>query len=232
MKNLKPYNLFESAENPQRRIFTKLDLNWLNRCTTGEWNYNPATGKIDIKGDFACGSQNLTDFKGIEFGTVTGSFDCGNNDITSLKGAPNEVGESFYCDANLLTSLEDGPNYVSRTYDCNDNQLKSLIGAPEYVGRLFSCSSSELVSLEGLNPQYFKGDIHFDYNPVEKEVLEGLAEIMRDGTSYIDALFQLWPEMAQKDRELTFEAMKPNMTPEEIKRYEAIAIYSKYKGLV
>jgi hypothetical protein len=55
-------------------VFNREQLSWLDKCTTGSWKYNPSTGKVDVKGTFNCQFQDLTDFKGVEFGDVTAEF--------------------------------------------------------------------------------------------------------------------------------------------------------------
>ena len=157
MKHVTSYNLFESESEPIRTVFTKEQLNWLDKCTENSWKYNPSTGLVDINGDFYCSGQNLQDFKGVRFGTVGRDFSCKNNQLTTLEGAPQEVGGGFSCASNQLTTLEGAPQTVKGAFNCGDNQLTTLVGAPQEVGGGFSCASNQLTTLEGA-PQSVGGD--------------------------------------------------------------------------
>ena len=82
---------------------------FLNRYTKGTWTYNPATGLVDVNGDFNCSSKGAKTLRGVKFGKVSGSFGCSRNDLTSLEGAPQKVSGDFNCGVNKLTSLEGAP---------------------------------------------------------------------------------------------------------------------------
>ena len=134
---------------PKGGTLTEEQIEWLNECTRGTWKLNPQTGEVDVKGDFNCSEQGLSDFKGVRFGVVKGSFWCYDNLLTSLEGAPREVGESYHCHNNLLTSLVGAPEKVRVDFYCRNNQLTTLEGAPREVGCGFSCENNRLTSLEG-----------------------------------------------------------------------------------
>jgi hypothetical protein len=163
---------------------TREQIDWLNECTEGTWTINKKTGLVDVEGRFGCEYQNLKDFKGVRFGTVTGNFNCSrnkltslvgapqnvgwsfrchHNELTSLVGAPQKVGVDFYCSNNKLTSLEGAPQEVGVDFDCENNQLTSLEGAPQEVGVDFNCSHNKLTSLEGA-PQKVGGRFNCHHN--------------------------------------------------------------------
>jgi hypothetical protein len=160
MKNLKTYRqLFENTQE-----LTPEQIEWLDKFTDGStWTLNPQTGLVDVKGDFACSRQGLTDFKGVRFGEVSEDFYCSYNQLTSLEGAPQKVGGVFYCDRNNLTSLEGAPHEVGGSFYCNDNQLTTLEGAPREVGGYFRCSYNQLTSLKGA-PQKVGGGFDCEKN--------------------------------------------------------------------
>ena len=87
--------MFESSVE-----LTPEQVEWLDKCTKGTWQLNPRTGLVDVNGDFDCGGQELSDFKGVRFGVVRGDFVCDNNQLTTLVGAPQKVGGSFNCHNN------------------------------------------------------------------------------------------------------------------------------------
>jgi len=152
MKHLKTYQLFES-----RTGLTKGQENFLNKYTKGTWSYNPATGLVDVEGDFGFNGTKRKNLSGVRFGKVSGYFYCWGNILTSLEGAPQEVGGDFSCDKNRLTSLEGAPQVVGGDFSCYENKLTSLAGAPQEVGRDFNCVENKLTSLEGA-PQEVSGD--------------------------------------------------------------------------
>ena len=153
----------------KRHGLTPSVVNWLNKSTKGEWEFNETTGEIDISGDFSSIAENKLGFRGIKFGEVSGYFNiqsaglkslegaprkvdgdfkCSlNNELTSLKGAPQEVGGHFNCLQNALTSLEGAPKRIKGIFACGYNSLKTLEGAPEVVEGSFQCAGNPLVSL-------------------------------------------------------------------------------------
>ena len=94
----------------------KKQIEFLNRHTKGTWSYNPATGLVDVEGDFRfsnCIYEKPEDLKGVRFGKVRGSFDCSYNYLTSLAGAPQKVGGiSFVRETNLQALQEDHKRLV------------------------------------------------------------------------------------------------------------------------
>ena len=205
LKHIKPYQLFESE--PIRTVFTKEQLNWLDECAAGRWKLNPQTGFVDVNGDFDCNKQGLTDLKGVKFGDVIGYFWCHNNQLTSLEGAPQTVGRGFWCHINQLTSLEGAPQSVKGDFRCYDNQLTTLEGAPKSVGGSFWCED----------------------NPVSITTLASIFALMKKGMVYQQALEERWPKMKDVDRVLMYKEM-PSLSPEETRKYKALATYGNIKN--
>jgi hypothetical protein len=226
MRYIKPYQIFESE--PIRTVFTKEQLNWLDKCVNGSWKYNPSTGFVDVDGNFDCRRQDLRDFKGVKFGKVSGDFFCYNNQLTSLEGAPQSVGGNFDCENNQLTSLEGAPQSVGGNFFCYNNQLTSLEGAPQSVGGDFDCEGNHLTSLEGA-PQSFKGSFICRGNPVSGSTLYAICGLMKSGMAYQKALEKRWPKMKNEDRALMYKQMT-NLPPEETRKYNALANYNNIKG--
>ena len=144
MRHLVGFRVFESSGSG----LTQEQEEFLNRYTEGRWSYDPATGLVDVVGDFDCDDQGLSDFKGVQFGKVSGDFGCEENRLTSLEGAPQEVGRAFYCTNNQLTTLVGAPREVGEDFYCYNNQLTTLEGAPQEVGGDFSCDAFTLESGE------------------------------------------------------------------------------------
>jgi len=196
MRHIKPYQIFEASAP----ALTPEQIEWLDEFAIGKWTLNPQTGLVDVKGGFNCYDQSLTDFKGVRFG-VAGHFYCSSNKLTSLDGAPQEVGGVFNCSDNLLTSLKGAPRKVGVSFDCSDNQLTSLEGAPQEVVGNFFC---------------------FD-NPVPESVLKALYKKMRSGMSWPDAVASYWRHIRSEEDRILLAPSNPNLTPEDVKGYEALA---------
>jgi hypothetical protein len=244
MRHVKLFEDFSSQET-----LTEDQIKWLDRCAKGTWKLNPSTGLIDVDGNFNCYQQDLTDFKGVAFGHVSGTFDCQVNLLTSLEGAPQTVDGYFLCAENRLTSLEGAPQTVNGNFYCSDNELTSLEGAPQTVGGSFYCDNNPLTSLEGAPqtvdgdfdcgvneltdlkgaPQTVNGDFVCEDNPVSEETLQSIFALMQKGKSYQQALEEYWTNMDDKDRVLMYKDLK-GLTPEEIRRYDALATVSRIKG--
>jgi hypothetical protein len=160
MKYLKTYQLFEAKIG-----LTQEQEEFLNECTKGTWTLNPATGLVDVEGNFDCSIyiKKLEDLKGVKFGKVSGDFKCSENRLTSLEGAPQEVGVDFYCEDNNLTSLVGAPRKVGGDFYCYENNLTSLAGAPKVVGGNFYCRDNKLTSLAGA-PQKVGGGFYCEDN--------------------------------------------------------------------
>ena len=169
MKHLQTYRLFESTQT-----LTKEQEAFLDKFTTGTWSLNPSTGKVDIDGNFfVYRNQDLKDFIGISFGSVSGDFSFSGNSFQTLEGAPEAVGGDFSCSNNYLKTLEGAPKTVGGNFYCRNNYLKTLEGAPRTVGGNFSCDDNSLQSLEGA-PRIVGGSFDCSHNYLQ--TLEGAPE--------------------------------------------------------
>ena len=213
MKRVLLYESFESE--PIRKVFSREQLSWLDKCTTGSWKYNPSTGKVDVKGTFNCQFQDLTDFKGVEFGDVTEDFRCSHNKLTSLAGSPEYVGEVFWCEDNRLTSLEGGPRLVGDKYSAYGNEIVSLEGLPE--------------RRVGIGYQ----SVNLRHNPVSAGTFTMLiGEMWRgDGMSYGDALKAKWADVPDDEKPILYTYC-PDLPEDEVKKYELISKYSQIRGML
>ena len=222
MKHVKLFEAFSTIS------LTEEQISWLDKCARGSWNLNPSTGLVDVDVDFYCAGQGLKDFKGVAFGHVDGGFGCDNNQLTSLDGAPKTVKGNFLCRSNQITSLEGAPQTVGGFFYCANNQLTSLDGAPKTVKGNFNCGSNQLASLEGA-PKTVKGNFNCASNPVSEETLASIFSLMKKGKSYQQALEEFWPEMDNEDRLLMYKDHR-SLTPEEIRRYQALATVNRIKN--
>ena len=142
------------------------------------------------------------------FVDVDGVFDCSEQGLTDFKGVRfGKVSGGFYCEGNQLTTLEGAPRAVSLSFHCGGNQLTSLMGAPQSVGGGFYCEN----------------------NPVSESTLKAIFALMKKGKSYQQALEEHWPKMADEDRAVLYKQM-PDLSPEDERKYKALATYGNIKG--
>ena len=199
MRHIKEFNqLFENTQE-----LTQEQKDWLDECSTkGTWKLNPQTGLVDVGGNFDCKDQNLTDFKGVRFGSVSGHFNCSNNQLTSLEGAPKSVGLTFDCPNNRLTSLKGAPKSVGLGFDCSNNNLTSLEGAPQKL---------EYTSF-----------LHCSDNPISEKSIKGvLRRMSKKAISLEQAVAEYGKFMTQDDRPYLAKH-HPDLSPEEKRGYLAL----------
>jgi len=80
------------------------------------------------------------------------------------------------------------------------------VGAPKSVGRDFGCRG----------------------NPVTETTLKGIFALMKKGMAYQQALEERWPKMKDEDRVLMYKEM-PSLSPEDARKYKALATYANIK---
>ena len=230
MKYIREYQVFEaSVAAPQ--ALTAVQIEWLDKCAGSRWVLNPQTGLINVVGNFNCSKQGLTDLKGVRFGKVSGDFSCYGNLLTSLVGSPQTVSTYFDCAVNHLTTLLGAPKTVIN-FSCSNNHLTTLAGAPQVVNGRFYCRSNYLISLEGAPKTVHGEDFHCENNPVSESALKAIFNLMKKGIkgmSYQQALEEHWPEMGDEDRVLMYKQM-PDLSPEDERKYKALATYNNIKG--
>jgi hypothetical protein len=173
---------------------------------------------------FYCSDNRLTSLEGAPR-KVLSIFSCHHNSLTSLEGAPQEVGWNFDCSHNRLTSLEGAPQEVGYSFDCSHNELTSLEGAPQEVGEAFYCDNNRLTSLEGA-PQSVVREFECGDNPVTEHTLRSIFKMMQIGLSFSQSLVDRWGKMKSDDK-ILMATHNPDLSPEEIKGYEALAKFRK-----
>ncbi len=71
-------------------------------------------------------SDQIKNFKGIEFFTALTSLDCNDNQLTSLDVSKNTALTSLNCNGNKFTSLDVSKNTALTELNCDDNEITSL----------------------------------------------------------------------------------------------------------
>jgi hypothetical protein len=127
--------------------------------------------------------------------------------LNTQTGFVDVVG-SFDCGKQGLTDFK-GVKFgkVSGSFYCEVNGLTTLVGAPQTVGGIFRCGG----------------------NPVSESTLSGIFALMKKGMAYQQALEKLWSKMKDVDRVLMYKEMT-NLSPEEMRKYKALATYANIKG--
>ena len=201
MRHIKTYQIFENKQE-----LTQEQKDWLDKCSVGGWELNSETGLVDVDGNFYCENQNLTDFKGVRFGSVKGYFNCPNNQLTSLEGAPKSVGVTF---------------------NVYNNRLVSLDGAPQIVGLSFNCANNSLTSLEGAPRVGYSSYLDGIDNPISEKSIKGVIKRMSDKEISLEqAVAEYWKSIPKDDR-LYLAKHHPNLPPEEKREYEALERHKK-----
>jgi hypothetical protein len=132
----------------------------------------------------------------------------------------------FFCNANSLTTLEGGPLEVGRDFRCSYNKITSLKGAPNSVGRYFNCANNQLTSLEGAPP------IDDDYirsngNPISQESIDRIIALMDHSKIKLEQAVAYFWEIIPDDDKAYLAKHNPDLSPDEIKGYEALARLKK-----
>jgi len=178
-----------------------------------------------VSGNFYCSNNLLTSLKGAPQ-TVGGNFSCSNNSITSLEGGPQSVGYVYQCDHNLLTSLKGAPQKIGWSFDCSDNQLTSLEGAPLSIDGDFDCARNNISSIEGA-PQTVGRATYCYTNPIGHKAFKGVIHKMTKQQIPLEqAVTNVWRYIPVEDR-VYLAKHNPELSPEEMKEYEALARYKK-----
>jgi len=81
------------------------------------------------------------------------------------------------------------------------------VGAPQTVGGRFDCAD----------------------NSVSESTLKAIFALMRKGKPYQQALEERWSKMKNVDRVLMYKD-HPSLSPEETRKYKALATYNNIKG--
>ena len=157
----------------------------------------------------------------LKFWKIEGKFDCSYQDLEDFKGVRFGIVDGYF--------------------NCSGNKLKNLYGAPKKVtGRIekdgsktrgygdFFCSSNQLTSLNGA-PKTVGGSFWCEDNPVSETTLENIFALMEKRKSYQQALEEHWPDMGDEDRVLMYKQI-PNLPPEEVRKYKALATYNSIKN--
>lgn len=253
MKHIKPFQEKIDESWGDWSYLPQEQIDWLNKCTRGHWEYHKDPGVVDVYGSFICEYQNLSDLKGVVFGEVTGSFNCYSNKFKNLIGFPRRISGDLKLDSNNLESLEGSPEYIGGDYTLKNNKLKSLenctqevvgyfscsaneltdlVGAPKKVGGDFYCTQNQLTSLEGV-PIEVKGFFRCDGNPVSQKTLQRIHESMKKyKIGYEEALSSLWRWIPLEDQILLFRPEFKWISPDEAKNLEVIKRVRSIKGMI
>lgn len=207
MKHLKTFSLFEADKTSG---LTQEQRDYLDSAIPPKatWNYNPATGLVDVNGTFT--ANNFFRLMGIRFGMVTGYFRCPNIDLETLDGSPRFVGKEFNCRGNLLETLEGGPEEVGDNFDCVGNKLTSLVGAPRKVGGAFICTDNPLTSLAGA-PEEIGWEFHC-------RTQTGEVLTFHKGQWNLDGWLKKLKEVSPAKQELILTLLSPEFLNREIEK--------------
>ena len=126
---------------------------------------------------------------------------------------------------NPSTGLVD----VDGDFNCRGQGLKDFKGVRfGHVRVDFYCDNNQLTSLEGA-PKTVGGSFYCEANPISERTLASIFSLMQKGKSYQQALTEFWPKMSNNDRTLMYKDHN-SLTPEEIRRYDALTTVNRIKN--
>lgn len=141
---LKTYKMFESMQDgvtPEQRELLNASCQIYqknNKLVQPEdaWWVNPATGLVDVGGNFVLKQGWTGGLLGIKFGRVNGYFNVTAAGLEDASELPREIGTHLNASDNKFRTLE-GIGKVGKTIEVDNNLLVSLEGmTPELLGGL------------------------------------------------------------------------------------------------
>jgi len=127
---------------------------------------------------------------------------------------------------------ETGEVDVDGDFDCSGRNFKDFKGVRfGTVGQNFYCDNNHLTSLEGA-PQEVGGDFFCYDNPVTSISLKKIFSHMKSGKSYLQAVETLWNEIPLEDQILLYRPEFEWVSPEEIRKLEALKAYQGFKDML
>lgn len=179
-------------------------------------------------------------------------FDCSGNSLKSLKNGPQKV-KSYICSSNKLKSLKHIAKEITQEIDCSNNEittltdfnistpievlkchtnkLKSLEGCPP-VNEKLNVSYNKLVSMKGAPMNLTLRDIDLRGNVVSDKSLKLAFNAMKAAKGdYSAGLLKIWNKIPMEDQMHMYLDL-PNVTSEDVRKYEAYRNYLSIKDVL
>lgn len=102
----------------------------------------------EYEGMISCGSENISDFTGIEAFTSLTDFVCYDNPATHLDLSSNVNLKTLICSNLSLTNLDVSSNVNLKTLICSNNSLTNLDVGSNINLAILNCSNNSLTNLD------------------------------------------------------------------------------------
>jgi hypothetical protein len=132
---LQTYKMFESMQDgvtPEQRALLNASCQYYQKNNKGvkpedAWWVDPATGLVNVGGNFILKDKWTEGLLGIKFGKVAGYFNVNGAGLESASELPREIGTHLNAGGNKFRTLE-GIGYVGKSISVENNLLVSLEG--------------------------------------------------------------------------------------------------------
>ena len=132
---LQTYQMFESMQDgvtPEQRALLNASCQYYQKNNKGvqpkdAWWVDPATGLVNVGGNFILKDKWTEGLLGIKFGKIGGYFNVNGAGLESASELPREIGTHLNAGGNKFRTLE-GIGYVRKSISVENNLLVSLEG--------------------------------------------------------------------------------------------------------
>jgi hypothetical protein len=132
---LQTYQMFESMQDgvtPDQRALLNASCQYYQKNNKGvqpkdAWWVDPATGLVNVGGNFILKDKWTEGLLGIKFGKIGGYFNVNGAGLESASELPREIGTHLNAGGNKFRTLE-GIGYVKKSISVENNLLVSLEG--------------------------------------------------------------------------------------------------------
>jgi hypothetical protein len=132
---LQTYQMFESMQDgvtPEQRALLNASCQYYQKNNKGvqpkdAWWVDPATGLVNVGGNFILKDKWTEGLLGIKFGKIGGYFNVNGAGLESASELPREIGTHLNAGGNKFRTLE-GIGYVKKSISVENNLLVSLEG--------------------------------------------------------------------------------------------------------
>jgi len=132
---LQTYKMFESMQDgvtPEQRALLNASCQYYQKNNKGvqpkdAWWVDPATGLVNVGGNFILKDKWTEGLLGIKFGKIGGYFNVNGAGLESASELPREIGTHLNAGGNKFRTLE-GIGFVRKSISVENNLLVSLEG--------------------------------------------------------------------------------------------------------
>lgn len=164
---LQTYQMFESMQDgvtPEQRALLNASCQYYQKNNKGvqpkdAWWVDPATGLVNVGGNFIIKDKWTEGLLGIKFGKVGGYFNVNGAGLESASELPREIGTHLNAGGNKFRTLE-GIGYVKKSISVENNLLVSLEGlTKDLLGSFQPHSKIEMADRNPVRSGFLRDDL-------------------------------------------------------------------------